>query len=128
MATAIKSSYLRSKVVKHNTGKAAFTMPTTLYLALYTSDPTLADVGTEVTGGSYARQAVTWGTEASGVIANSVAINITNMPACTVTHWALRDASSAGNLLYFAPMDLPVVVNGGDAFPVAIGNLSVAEL
>ncbi len=124
---AKKSAYLRSAIVKHITGQTSYTMPTTLYLALYTSDPTVSDTGTEVTGGSYARQAVTWGTEANGTRANTNAINITNMPACTVTHWALRDASSGGNLLYFGAMDLPVVVNAADAFPVAIGNLSVTE-
>lgn len=125
--SARKSSYLRTKVVKHVTGLAAFTMPTTLYLALYTSDPTIADVGTEVSGGSYARPAVTWGAESGGVVPSSGAINITNMPACTVTHWGLRDASTAGNLLYFGPMDLPVVLNAADPFPVSAGNLSVAE-
>lgn len=125
--SAKKSSYLRTKVVKHVTGVASFTMPTTLYLALYTSDPTVDDTGTEVTGGSYARQSVSWGSESAGLIPSNATITITNMPACTVTHWALRDASSSGNLMYFGPMDVPVIVNAADSFVVSSGNLSVAE-
>lgn len=124
---AKKSAYLRTRAVKHFTGVTSFTMPSALYLALYTSDPTVNDVGNEVVGGSYARVAVTWGTESGGVIANTNSINITNMPACTLTHWGLRDASTGGNLLFFGALDIPIVVNGGDAFPVSAGNLSVAE-
>jgi hypothetical protein len=125
--SAVKSAYLRTKVVKHVLGLASFSMPSTIYVALYTSDPTVNDTGTEVTGGSYARKPVTWGAESGGVVPSGADINFTNMPACTVTHWALRDAASGGNLLYFGPMDVPVVVNSGDTFPVTTGNLSVTE-
>lgn len=123
----LKSSYLRSRLLKHALGVSSFTMPAGAYLALYTSDPTVADTGTEVTGGSYARQAITFGTEANGIISNSSALAFSNMPSCTVTHWGVRDASSGGNLLYFGQLDLAVQMIAGDPFPVNIGNLVLSE-
>lgn len=124
---AIKSAYLRTKVIEHVLGINAFTMPTDIYLALYTSDPTVDDTGTEVTGGSYARQLVSWGAESGGVVLSDTDITFNSLPAGTVTHWALRDASSGGNLLYFGPMTVPIVAPGGEDLTIIAGNLSAQE-
>lgn len=125
---AKKSAYLRSKILRHVTNVAAYTAPSTLYLALYRSDPTVNDTGTEVAGGSYARQAISWGTEANGAIQSNASISFPSMPGVTVTHWGIRDASTGGNLLYFGDFDIPVNVVAATAFPVASGDLSLAEL
>jgi hypothetical protein len=122
-----KSAYLRSALLKHAVGKTAFTMPSNKYLALFTSDPTINAVGTEVAGGSYARQSITWGTEANGGIANSNVINFTNLPACTITHWAIYDASSGGNMLYFGPFEINIVRTAGQAIDLAAGAVEVNE-
>lgn len=53
------SRYLKAALLEEAFGAAAFTAPATLYLALYTVAPTDNGGGTEVTGGSYARKAVT---------------------------------------------------------------------
>lgn len=124
----IKSAYLRSKVVKHNTGKAAFTMPSSVYLALYTSDPTIDDTGTEVTGGSYARQLLSFGTESGGTIASNTSETFTNMPASTVTHWGLRDAATGGNLLYFGAFEIGIVVAAAASFPINSGDIQISEV
>lgn len=126
---AFKSSYLKTKVIKHIMGVAAFTMPTNTYLALFTGDPTAAGTGPEVTGGSYARKAMlaNLGAESGGQIATNAALNFTGMPACTVTHWGLFDASSGGNLLYYGSLDLAEVVTGGATFTIASGNATFAE-
>ena len=122
-----KSSYLRSALVKHAISKAAFTMPAGAYLALFTSDPTIAAVGVEVAGGSYSRKSITWGTEANGRIANSNILNFTNMPACIVTHWAVYDAASAGNMLYFGSFEIGISRTSGTAIDIAAGNIEVSE-
>jgi len=122
-----KSSYLATKVIDHVCNKAAYTAPATLYLALYTSDPTKADVGTEVAGGSYARKSITLGSSSGGEIASTNSQAFTSMPATTVTHWGIRDASSGGNLLYFGSFDIPVAVTGGSTFTVASGDLTIKE-
>lgn len=97
------SNYLANKLLEHSTGKAEFTMPDTVYLALYTDDPTAADVGTEATG--VARQAVAWDNAADRAIENTDIVEMQKLSgaADTVTHWGLRDADTAGNLLWFGP-------------------------
>lgn len=122
-----KSAYLRSALVKHAISKTAFTMPAGAYLALFTTDPTVAAVGVEVVGGSYSRKSITWGTEANGRIANSNVLNFTNMPACTVTHWAIYDAATSGNMLYFGSFEIGIVRTAGQAIDLAAGNVEVSE-
>lgn len=125
---AVKSTYLRNKVIKHVLGEASFTMPTNVYLALYTTDPTVADVGTEVTGGSYARQQLSFATAVNGAKTSNTSETFSTMPACTVTHWGIRDASSGGNLLYFGAFDLPIQLNAGNNLPIASGDIVIGEV
>lgn len=122
-----KSNYLKSKIVKHVKGEASYTMPTTLYLALYTSDPTVADAGTEVAGGSYSRKSIAFATEAGGSAASNAAINFTSMPTTNVSHWGIRDASSGGNLLYFGNFDIVQGITSGQTFTIASGNVVITE-
>ena len=123
-----KSNYLESKIVRHVINAAAYTAPATLYLALYTSDPTEADTGTEATGGSpaYARKSISFGTEANGTVANSNTITF-NTPNATITHWGILDASTSGNLLYYGAFDIPISTTSGGTLVVAIGDLTITE-
>lgn len=67
----------------------------------------LTDISTtEVAGGSYARQAVTWaaaGTPAAGQSGNTGALSVPIPAGTTVQSVGLYDASSAGNLLGVFP-------------------------
>jgi hypothetical protein len=96
-------------------------------VALYTTDPTDADTGTEVSGGSYARQAVTFGSPSNGVSTNSASVTFPTATGNwgTITHIGIRDASTAGNLLYHTPLDTSKTVNTSDVFTISSGNLSV---
>lgn len=125
---AVKSAYLRDKVIKHVLGEASFTMPTNVYLALYTNNPTIADTGTEVVGGSYARQQLSFANASGGSKVSNTSETFTSMPATTVTHWGIRDASSGGNLLYFGAFDLPIELNATDNFPIASGDIVIGEV
>lgn len=125
---AVKSTYLKNKIIKHVLAEASFTMPTNVYLALYTNNPTIADTGTEVTGGSYARQQLSFATAVDGAKTSNTSETIANMPATTVTHWGIRDASSGGNLLYFGAFDLPIQLNAGNSFPIASGDIVIGEV
>lgn len=125
-----KSAYLRSALIQHALGESSFTMPSGAYLALYTSDPTIDNTGTEVSGGSYARQQISWSAEADGILENDTALSFSALPNIvtgTVTHWGILDASSGGNLLYFGQFDTPIVVVSGDSLTVAVGNVSIRE-
>jgi hypothetical protein len=121
------SNYLENALINVTLRNTAYTTPTTVYLALYTTDPTDADTGTEVTGGSYARQSITFGAPSNGASTNSAAIEFPQCTASwgTVTHVGIRDASTAGNLLYHTPLDASKTIDSGDIFKIAISSLSV---
>lgn len=125
---AVKSTYLRDKVIKHVLAEASYTMPTNIYLALYTTNPSIADTGTEVTGGSYARQLLSFANASGGAKASNTSETFTSMPACTVTHWGIRDASSGGNLLYFGAFDLPIALNATDNLTINSGDIVIGEV
>lgn len=121
------SNYLENALVNATLRNTSYTSPTTVYLALYTSDPTDADSGTEVSGGSYARQSITFGAPSNGVSTNSAAIEFPQATGSwgTITHVGIRDALTTGNLLYHTPLDVSKAIASGDIFKIAIGSLSV---
>lgn len=121
------SNYLENALINATLRNTAFTSPTTIYVALYTSDPTDADTGTEVSGGSYARVAVTFGAPSNGVSTNSANVEFAAATASwgTIGWIGLRDASSGGNLLYHTPLTTSKAIDTGDIFRITTGNLSV---
>lgn len=121
------SNYLENALINVTLRATTYTAPTTVYLALYTTDPTDADTGTEVTGTNYARQSITFGAPSNGATTNSAAIEFSQAGSSwgTVAYIGIRDASTAGNLLYHSPLDASKTIASGDVFRIAIGSLSV---
>lgn len=97
-----KSTYLKNKVLDHYLGQTAYVQPTP-YLGLYTTAPTDAGGGTEVSGGSYARVAAGgfFGSAVSGASANTSDIEFAQATANwgTVKAFGVFDTSSGGNLM-----------------------------
>src|SRR6218665_1956872 len=96
------SNYLETALLNHAFRGTAYTQPSGLYLALFTSDPGETGSGTEVSGGSYARQSFSGSVSTN---AFSAASNL-DFPAAsgtwgTITHVGVFDAVSAGNLLAY---------------------------
>lgn len=105
----------------------AYVLPTTpMKLALATSAPTGAAAGTEVAGGSYARQTASFGAAASASIANDAAITYTNMPAATTTHVDIYDNNGSPRRAYFGALTANKTTVLGDTLSFAIGALTVA--
>jgi hypothetical protein len=121
------SNYLENALINVTLRATSYTAPTTVYVALYTNDPTDADTGTEVSGTSYARQSVTFGAPSNGATTNSAAVEFPQAGGSwgTVTHIGIRDASTAGNLLYHTALDASKTIATGDVFRIASGSLSV---
>jgi hypothetical protein len=121
------SNYLENALINVTLRATAYTAPTTVYLALYTTDPTDADTGTECSGTSYARQSVTFGAPSNGVSTNSAAIEFPQAGGAwgTITHIGIRDALTVGNLLYHTPLDASKTIATGDVFRIASSSLSV---
>ncbi len=121
------SNYLENALINATLRNTSYTSPATVYVGLYTSDPTDANSGTEVSGGSYARTAVTFGSPSNGVSTNSAAVEFPQATGTwgTVGWIGLLDASTSGNLLYHTPLDASKTIASGDIFKIAIGSLSV---
>ena len=121
------SNYLENALINVTLRGTSFTAISTPYVALFTSDPTDAGTGTEVSGGSYARQSVTMGAPSNGASINSADVTF---PTCT-SSWGtvgwigINDASTAGNLLYHTALDTSKTIDSGDIFKISTGNLSV---
>ena len=125
------SNYLSAALLNAVLRNTPYTSPATVYVALYTSDPTAADTGTEVTGGAYARQAITFGapTLVSGqqTVSNSaeVVFPVATADWGTVTHVGLRTAASGGSLLFSKALDNPRALLTGDRPRFAVSSTSV---
>jgi hypothetical protein len=120
------SNYLENKVMLHVFGGTSYTAPATLYVGLYTSDPGEGDTGTEVSGGSYARQTAAF-TITGGAAANTAAIEFPTASASwgTVTYVGVRDASTGGNLLASGPLTTSKTISSGDVFRIPAGDLDI---
>lgn len=120
------SDYLENKLIDHSLGTATFTKPTTIYAALYTVAPSDSSAGTEVTGGSYARQAITFSAASSGSASNNTNVDFNTMPASTVVAVAILDADTSGNMLYWGTLTTNRTVTAGDSIRIASGALVVS--
>jgi len=94
-------------------------------LAILTANGTESAAGTEVTGGSYARQTITLSASSGGAQSNSADITFTGMPACTVTGWALYDSAGTPFRWRYGALVAPKDVNSGDDFVIAAGDLDL---
>lgn len=124
-----KSDYYRNAILNHTLRGVAFTPPGGHYVALYTVAPTSAGGGTEVSGGSYARQSVTFAAPSGFACSNS---NVITFPTPIVA-WgevlavAIWDAVTAGNMLYFGDLPTHKVVDINDVVSFPTGFLSIGE-
>jgi hypothetical protein len=121
------SNFLENALINATLRATTYTSVATVYVSLWTSDPTDAGSGTEVSGGSYARTAVTFGAPSNGVTLNSADVTFPTATASwgTVGWIGINDAATSGNLLYHSPLDTAKTIDSGDIFKISTGNLSV---
>jgi len=124
-----KSTYLNDNLINVTLRNTAFVSPVQVYCALYTVSPGVGGGGTEVAGGSYGRQVVTFIAPTNGVTSNDADINFPVASAAwgVITSFALLDASSGGNLLYFGNLSAPRDVQINDQVRFPLGQLIVQE-
>jgi len=121
------SNYLENALINATLRNTSYTSPTTVYVSLWTSNPTDAGSGTEVSGGSYARTAVTFGAPSDGVALNNADVTFPTATASwgTVGWIGINDSSTGPNLLYHTALDTAKTIDSGDIFKISTGNLSV---
>lgn len=120
------SNYLENKVLDHFLGTTAYTMPTTVYVALYTVAPSDTGGGTEATGGSYARQVSTFSASSGGATSNATNVDFSSMPAATIVAIGVHDAITAGNLLVWGTLSSNKALDAGDTLRIATGDLDIS--
>jgi len=102
------------------------TRPSARYIALYTAAPSDTGGGTEVAGGSYARQVVTFSVTGN-TASNSGTITFPTATASwgTVNWVGIFDAVTGGNLLYWGQTTTGKIINTGDTFQINNNNLII---
>ena len=125
------SDYMENKIIE--VMRAMSFTAVAAYVALFKSPVTDAELeaGTltnEVSGGAYARQLAGLGVPSDGVSSNGADITFPTATADwgTVTHCALMDAATAGNVYMYSALDASKVVANGDTFKINAGELSVS--
>lgn len=129
------SNYLENKVLDHVLTATSYSAPSTRYLALFTNTSgnaaTNLEAGTltdEVSGGSYARKAVTFAAASSGTSATNATVTFDAATGNwgTITHVAVMDQLTSGNVLFYGAVTTAKTIETGDTFQVSSGNLTVS--
>ena len=126
------SDYAENKLLDHVFGTASFTTPAAIYIGLSTADPTDDGSGFSApTGGGYARVNITsaFGAASARSITNSAATAVWNPTGGaggeTITHWAIYDASTVGNMLAHGSFTTSKTWTASTTLTIATSQLTV---
>lgn len=125
------ANYWENEILDHLFGKGSYTPPT-IYVGLSTADPADDASGlSEPSGNSYARVSTSgadWNAASGGTIDN---VNEITFPQAsgswgTLTHFALFDATTGGNMLAHGALNISKTIGSGDTAKFAAGDLDVS--
>jgi hypothetical protein len=131
------SNYLENKVLDHVLTATAYTQPGTRYLALFNNTSgnaaanleagTLTDE-TSTSGTAYVRKAITFAAASGGSSASNATVTFDTATGNwgTITHVAVMDAETSGNVLFYGAVTTSKTIETGDTFQVSSGNLTVS--
>jgi hypothetical protein len=131
------SNYTENNVINSLLRGVAFPLPAKTYVSLHTANPGEAG-GNEVTVGdfpAYVRREAEqggaigtgWSAPSDGVSRNAKQLTYPGFDGAapvTVTHWAVYDASTGGNMLFYAPLQTSRQLQTGDVFVFDINALT----
>lgn len=112
---------------------SAATRPTAWHIGLFKNTSGQAGANLEagvltdeISGGSYARQSVAF-TVTNDSATNSATITFPAATASwgTVTHIAIMNAASGGNVLFWGPVTVAKTIDTGDTFQITQNNITV---
>lgn len=127
--SALSNAY-ENAVLNHLFDNTALTSPTTVYVGLFTSDPTDAGSGTEVSGGSYARVAASFAAASGGSITTDADVSFTTATANwgTISHigvFSSLSGSASTDMIVHGALDVSKEILSGDTFVITSGNLTI---
>jgi len=119
--------FLETALINETLRNINYVPAATIYIGLHTTATNDDNTGIEVTGGSYARTAITFAAPSGGSTSNGALVTFPTATASwgVVTHFGLYDAASGPNLLYWGALTVTKTVDNGDIFTVPMGNLTV---
>ncbi|MFC9973533.1 hypothetical protein ACFVH6_21830 [Spirillospora sp. NPDC127200] len=97
-----------------------------LKLRLMTANGTSSSAGTEVTGGSYAPQTITFGTASGGQASNATEIVFTGLPAATVVGLEIWDSAGTPVRQWWGPLAASRSIASGGELKFPAGSITVA--
>lgn len=115
-----------NKMLDALVGTASYTADTPIKLALVTAAGSDSAAGTEVSGGSYARQTITFGAASGGSISNASTISFTNMPTCTVVGIELWDSAGTPKRLAYGGLTANKSLTSGDTLEFAASSITLS--
>lgn len=124
------SDYWENEILDHIFSKGNYTPPT-IYVGLSTADP--ADDGSglsEPSDNGYARVATSssdWNVASGGAVTNANDIIFPKATGSwgTISHFALFDAATGGNMLAHGSLSEPIEINSPNMAKIATGSISV---
>ena len=117
------SNFLELEILDHVFRNSAYTAPSTIYVALFTSAPNDAGGGTEVSGNGYARQSMAFSAASNS---GSVEFPTATGDQGTIVAMGLFDASSSGNLLAYGSLTANKTVSSGDVFRFNASSVTIS--
>lgn len=131
------SNYLENKVLDHVLKNTAYTQPSNLYLGLFTNTSGNAAANLEAgtltdevstSGTAYARMTVAFSAASGGTSATSATVTFATATAAwgTITHVAILDNATSGNVLFWGAVTTAKAIDSGDTFQITSGNLSIS--
>jgi hypothetical protein len=126
------SDFLEDRILDHVLGNTVYTPATTLYVGLFTATTGLElntpSAEVSETGTGYIRKAVTFAAASSGSAdtAATITFDVATANWGTVTHVAVMDAVTGGNVLFHGPVTSSKTIETGDTFQIAAGNLTIS--
>ena len=122
------STYFEDRIVNFMRN-VAITGHAAAYVGLWTADDGLeaGTITSEVSGGSYARELAGLSVSSDGTSSNAGDITFTTATGSwgTITHVALLDAVTGGNVLMYSTLDASKTVASGDTFKINTGDLDL---
>ena len=125
------SDYWENTILDHIFGKGSYTPPT-IYVGLSTADP--ADDGSglaEPSGNAYARVQTSdsdWNAASNGSLDNAGKITFAQATGNwgTITHFALFDSATAGNMLVHGALSQSKAIGESDTAGFETGDLDIS--
>ena len=94
-----------------------------VYASLHTADPSTGGTS-EVTGGSYARESISWGAASAGTAASDAPIVFDVPGSTTITHLGYWSALTGGTFYGSRALDTEQTYATDGTYTIAAGNLT----